>query len=349
MSRNLEKEQSDPLEEFGQSERIIYVKHLARSRSRLRERNRPASTTNKVLPETLEDIEERTVSFDFTYCASRYERQWLMDSLGGFYEQHWIDDVQKAVKGGKEASVYLCTSHPGTGAEYMAAKVYRPRRFRQLKNDAAYREGRINLDDSGNVIKDDRMNRAMNKRTAFGQDLLHTSWIEYEFQALRLLHDAGVDTPRPFTRGSNAILMEYIGDPGTPAPTLNSIKLSLSEARSLMERVLHNISLMLVHNKVHADLSAYNILYWAGEISIIDFPQVVNPEENRNAFYFFERDVTRVCSYFEEQGLRLNSRQLAVDLWRAGKRQPGPQIHPKDLDASSEEDRAYWAKFGEGR
>ena len=349
MSRNLEKEQSDPLEDFGQSERIIYLKHVARSRSRLSERNRPAVKTTRELILELEDIEERTGNFDFSYCASRYERQWLLDSLGGFYEQHWIDDVQKAVKGGKEASVYLCTGHPGTGAEYMAAKVYRPRRFRQLKNDAAYREGRINLDDSGNVIGDDGRNRAMRQRTTYGLELLHTSWIEYEFQALRLLHDAGVDTPRPFTRGSNAILMEYIGDPATPAPTLNSIRLSIAEARLLLERVLHNIRLMLAHNKVHADLSAYNILYWGGEISIIDFPQVVNPEENRNAFHFFERDVTRVCSYFEGQGVRVNPHQLAADLWQADKRRLGPLIHPKDLDANSDEDKSYWIKFGESR
>jgi hypothetical protein len=33
--------------------------------------------------------------------------KWLTTSLGGFYEEHWFDDVVRMVKGGKEASVYL--------------------------------------------------------------------------------------------------------------------------------------------------------------------------------------------------------------------------------------------------
>jgi hypothetical protein len=40
---------------------------------------------------------------------------------------------------------------------------------------------------------------------------------------------------------------------------------------------------------------------------------------------------------------------MAADLWRDGKRQPGPLIHPKDLDANSDEDKSYWIKFGESR
>ncbi len=45
--------------------------------------------------------------FNFTYQASRHERGWIVDSLGGFYEQRWLDDVLRLVKGGKEANVYL--------------------------------------------------------------------------------------------------------------------------------------------------------------------------------------------------------------------------------------------------
>src|SRR5690242_3525269 len=46
--------------------------------------------------------------FKFTYKAARFEQAWLLDSLGGLYEHQWVTDVLQRVKGGKEASVYLC-------------------------------------------------------------------------------------------------------------------------------------------------------------------------------------------------------------------------------------------------
>ncbi len=47
--------------------------------------------------------------------------------------------------------------------------------------------------------------------------------------------------------------------------------------RPLYERLLRNIEIMLEHGIVHGDLSAYNVLYWEGQITLIDFPQVVSP------------------------------------------------------------------------
>ena len=91
------------------------------------------------------------------------------------------------VKGGKEASVYLCQGNATTGVDFLAAKVYRPRRFRNLKNDWLYREGRGNLDESGRNITNKGMLHAMHKRTEYGRELLHTSWLEHEFKTLTTL------------------------------------------------------------------------------------------------------------------------------------------------------------------
>ncbi len=73
---------------------------------------------------------------------------------------------------------------------------------------------------------------------------------------------------------------------------------------------------MLVNHRVHGDLSAYNILYYEGKISLIDFPQVIDPDENRNAYAIFRRDILRLCEYFQAQGLRCNPGRLADDLWQ---------------------------------
>ena len=281
--------------------------------------------------------------FNFTYHASRYERPWIVSSLGDFYENRWIDDVLRLLKGGKEASVYQCLADPSIGAgRYLAAKVYRPRMFRNLKNDHLYREGRADLDADGNVILDGGMQHAMYKRTGYGKDLLHASWIEHEYQALQQLDAAGVDVPTPYACDNNAILMEYIGDTITPAPTLNGIELEPEEAPRLFERVLHNVSVMLEHGRIHGDLSAYNILYWEGEIWLIDFPQAINPDENRNAYRIFERDIIRICEYFAHQGVVRAPRRIAAELWEANGRKLKPDVHPRLLDDRDEADLAYW-------
>jgi len=281
-------------------------------------------------------------SFEFTYHAARFEEGWLLDSLGYFYEQHWISDVLGKVKGGKEASVYLCRSGEQVDAPLVAAKVYRPRMLRNLKNDQLNREGREVLDENGHPILDLGMLKAQHNRSVYGEQIRHQSWIAYEFQTLKTLHAAGADVPRPYEMGNNAILIGYLGDEQSAAPTLNTVMLDPGEVRPLYERFLRNIEIMLAHEIVHGDLSAYNILYWDGEITLIDFPQVISPRSHPCAYQIFTRDITRVCEYFARQGLRTDPARLATDLWRAHGYRLGPQVHPSLLDADDPRDRKLW-------
>jgi RIO kinase 1 len=283
--------------------------------------------------------------FVFSYNASRHERAWILDSLTPFYDQQWIADVTRLIKGGKEATVYQCTSQADTKTEYIAAKIYRPRRFRSLKNDALYREGRRQLDSDGRLINDDGMLHAIQKRTAYGRELMHASWIEHEFQTIKILYEAGADVPVPYVSGYNTILMGFVGDADRPAPVLSSIHLTQSEARPLFQRTLHNIEIMLARGRIHGDLSAFNILYWNGEITLIDFPQVIQPEQNRNAFAIFQRDVTRVCEYFQHQGVASNARRLAMNLWKAYGNRLDPEVDVRFLDDDNQQDREYYEKW----
>jgi RIO kinase 1 len=138
--------------------------------------------------------------------------------------------------------------------------------------------------------------------------------------------------------------MEYIGDFGSAAPTLNSVPLDPDEARPLFERVVRNVDLLLSHERIHGDLSAYNILYWDGDITLIDFPQVVQPETNPLAWNIFLRDVTRICQYFNSQGIRSNARKLAAELWTSHGHRIVKELDPRDLDAESSDDRRLWEK-----
>jgi RIO kinase 1 len=251
----------------------------------------------------------------FTYHVTHHERDWIVSALSGFFTDHVIVDVLHLVRGGKEANVYCCKANPTLGVNLLAAKIYRPRMFRNLKNDAVYKTGRPVLDQDGKPVLDQRSQRALNKKTRKGSEMHITSWIEHEYQALRVLHLAGADVPRPISQDRNTILMEYIGEAHKPAPTLNNLTLSLVESRRLFDRLVENIRIMLSQNLIHADLSAYNVLYFKGGISIIDFPQVVDPLFNPNGYSLFERDVERICQYFRQYKIVANHKKLAASLW----------------------------------
>jgi RIO kinase 1 len=290
----------------------------------------------------IQSQDDSTRSFEFTYKAARFEESWLLDSLAFFYEQHWISDVLRKVKVGKEASVYLCRSGEQVQAPLVAAKVYRPRMLRNLKNDQLYREGRAVLDESGNRVLDLGMLKAQHKRSVYGEQIRGQSWIAHEFAALGALFEVGGDVPRPYEMAPRAILMGYLGSETLPAPTLNTVALNPDEAGPLFERILHNLDLLLSGGWVHGDLSAYNILYWKGQIALIDFPQVVPARDNRNAYALFERDLTRLCEYFTSHGLSLRPRRLAADLWAAHGYHLGPEVHPALLDGDDPRDRQFW-------
>lgn len=251
----------------------------------------------------------------FTYQGSRHERAWIHEALDLFVHQGVIADVLRLAKGGKEATVYICAANPGLGVTHLAAKIYRPRKFRSLRNDALYRAGRKALDADGKLIKDSRAAHAMRKGTDFGKTVAHTSWLAHEFAALRRLHAAGADVPRPFATGHNVILMEYIGDAVMPAPALNGVALAPGEAAPLFARVMDNIERMLAERCIHGDLSAFNILYHQGAITLIDFPQVVDPFDNPAGRAIFDRDVARVCAYFAAYGVDADPVALAAAIW----------------------------------
>jgi len=255
--------------------------------------------------------------FNITYQPSRHEREWLLSSLRFFYDQSLITDVLALVKGGKEASVYCCRADPSTGVDLLAVKVYRPQKFRTLRNDAMYRRGREILMPGGRPVgrEAEHIARAIRNKTAYGAQAQHTSWLMYEYTTLERLHRAGGDVPQPIAASENAILMSYHGDEQMAAPTLNEISLEPDEAGPLFQAVMRNVELMLQHNLVHGDLSAYNVLYWGGEITVIDFPQVVNLHTNNDARSILARDIQRTCEYFARQGARRDPAVITDELW----------------------------------
>ncbi len=256
--------------------------------------------------------------FDSGVNTSGEEQAYLVEQLTPFFHQKKITSVLRRVKGGKEANVYCCAAHPDTGLQWIAAKVYRSREFRNLKNDSIYRQGRAVLNVRGEAIDlthDWRLRKAIESKSRKGLETTQTSWVAYEYQTIDQLRKAGVSVPRPVANSGHAFLMEYWGEVGLPAPTLHLVDLEPREARRIYTQTIRDIGVMLRLGIIHGDLSAYNILYWEGRTAFIDFPQVVSVDNNPDARAIFGRDVERICGYFNRYGVRADARVIARDLW----------------------------------
>jgi RIO kinase 1 len=228
--------------------------------------------------------------------------------LDAFIGDGSITEVLYVVRSGKEATVYCCRSAATSGDGLVAAKVYRPLERRNFHNDAVYQTGR-DIPFSGQ----DR--RALANKSRHGRDLQYGTWINAEFQTMRMLYEAGADVPEVLRRSNGAILMEYFGDETAPAPMLNRVTLPREQADKFLRGIIDNVTLWLANHLVHGDLSPYNLLYWEGRIVAIDFPQAVDARVNPNAKSLLFRDLENVCEHFGRYGIRADATRIANALW----------------------------------
>ena len=216
-----------------------------------------------------------------------------------------IAEVLGVVKSGKEATVYLCEASDGG---LVAAKVYRSRQVRQFANAAAYGEGRTRGASRRDAL-------AMTKKSRVGQEMSFGQWVSAEYATLQLLHAAGVAVPKPIAMSSSVIVMEYIGDEDAPAAPLASARFAHPEAVRVFGVLMRNIEMMLACDRVHSDLSAYNVLYHDGDLWIIDFPQAVDARFNSNALSLLERDIENLCGHFARLGVQADATRIARGMW----------------------------------
>ncbi|MGE0621068.1 MAG: RIO1 family regulatory kinase/ATPase [Pseudomonadales bacterium] len=218
-----------------------------------------------------------------------------------------IESVTGKINDGKEATVYQCRAKPGRGVDWYAAKVYRARRFRGFANNAEYT-------DTGR-LRDRRMAKAIRKGTRTGRQASQRLWVDQEWAAMTALHEAGASVPVPVNHGPDAVLMEFVGTDGEPAPMLTRVRLDPEAARQAYESLKRDVALLLDCGLVHGDLSAYNVLYQAGRPRLIDLPQAVSLDGALDAWALFHRDVENLGDYFRRQGLDVDVTGDALTLW----------------------------------
>jgi len=229
----------------------------------------------------------------------------IPESLQSLKDNGVIDGVERQLKSGKEASVFIVSR----GDEQVCAKVYKQAEQRGFHKLAEYQEGRRS--------RGGRDERAMGRRSKRGRALQEEQWKSAEVDALYRLRDAGVCVPQPLGYFDGVLLMELVRDEqGFPAPRLGELTLDADTAREWHQRLIGDVVRMLCAGLIHGDLSEYNILVGADGPVIIDLPQAVDASSNNNAFRMLARDVNNLRSTFGQFAPELLQTEYAYEIWK---------------------------------
>jgi RIO kinase 1 len=218
------------------------------------------------------------------------------------------DDVHLGVlKTGKESEVHLLARVGSTRTSYLAEKRFKQRDRRSFRDDATYRgvwayTARRGVEGAGPR----REQRAMRKATRFGREAIHRGWIDHEWTTLIHLFDAGVTVPPPAETTDDGYRMAFIGDGERAAPRLSETRLDRLVAARAWRALRDEIARMLDADRVHGDLSAFNVLWWRERPVIIDFSQAVDAVTHPAARDLLHRDVARLAAHFERFGVAID-------------------------------------------
>ena len=141
---------------------------------------------------------------------------------------------------------------------------------------------------------------------------LITSWVNKEYRNLQRLHDNHVNVPKPITTLNNILLMEFIGNNTTPAPTTQKQK--PKDPEQFFQKLLTELDKFINQaNLIHGDLSTFNILNYNERPVIIDVSQSV-VKDHQIAKELLERDIENINREFNNMGVETTPEQIQKEL-----------------------------------
>lgn len=225
------------------------------------------------------------------------------------------------LRSGKEAQVDVLERTGEDGRTcLLARKRYMPRvaahkgelealgvqRASTFRNDSVYRAGR-----GTGVSRDDR---AIERRSKWGRQVLQGLWTGTEFDVLSRLYDAEAPVPYPVSTGDQVLVLQYLGDLERAAPQLAGARLDGPGLVEAWDQLVEALRTMTRAGIVHADLSAYNLLWWDDRLWVIDLPQAVDLAVHADGLDLLHRDVVNVCTWFGRRGVRRDAEAVFADL-----------------------------------
>ena len=203
-----------------------------------------------------------------------------------------FNEINGCISTGKEANVYHAST--STGSE-LAIKIYKTSilvfkdRDRYVSGDFRFRNGycRSNPRKMVQVWAEKEMRNLMRLRAAGINAPLP---IQLRLHILVMEVESSISPPLPITNPCPRSCMQFIGEDGQAAPRLKDAGLPPEKMRACYtEMVVIVRTLFQTCKLVHADLSEYNILYYKGDIYIIDVSQSVDLDHPK-ALEFLRED-----------------------------------------------------------
>ena len=238
--------------------------------------------------------------------ASDPNLKFANPDLNQLSKMGFLDELISGIKTGKEGSVFLGRNSDG----FVAVKVYTDLRVRSFRRDESYREGRF--------IGDSRLERAIEQGSQKGLNAHQILWVQEEFRQMKHLYEHGVNVPKAIAVNGISLIMEFIGgENGNPSPRISDLKMEKAEAEEAFRQSVQNLKRIVSSGRVHGDYSTFNILWHKEKAVVIDFPQVMEIRNNRNAQAFLERDVHSLCKSFRRQAVKADDAKILREV-RAG-------------------------------
>lgn len=220
-----------------------------------------------------------------------FDKQTLL-LLGKLISDGIIDQVDFPISTGKEANIFRGTTPE---KKFVAIKIYRTSTM-TFKHIASYIEG--------------------DPRFAYGyknrRDII-PEWAKKEYKNLALLRQAKVRAPIPIKCVQNILVMSYIGDAVKPAPLLKDV--FLQNPRKIFDEIITFVGRMYKNQVVHADLSAFNILWFRQKPYIIDVGQAVLLD-HPSSHEFLIRDIYNVVQFFKKYNIENNEQDILEKLMK---------------------------------
>ena len=199
-----------------------------------------------------------------------------------FISNGYLETLDYPVSTGKEANVFHAHTPQG---ESVAVKIFRT-------NTATFRSFMTY------IAGDPRFGHVKPNR----RDIVYV-WAQKEYKNLQRYFEAGVRVPNPIMWRENVLIMEFIGDEGTPAPRLKDAPFE-DPAKGYEELVRQYRLGSEAGGLVHGDFSEFNVLNRHETPVVIDVAQAVLAHHPM-ASELLQRDARNIAAYFRRQGVKV--------------------------------------------
>jgi len=201
-----------------------------------------------------------------------------------FINNGYLETLDYPVSTGKEANVFHATTPQG---DSVAVKIFRT-------NTATFRSFMTY------IAGDPRFGHVKPNR----RDIVYV-WAQKEYKNLQRYFEAGVRVPNPIAWRENVLIMEFIGDEGTPAPRVKDAP--FDDPAKAYEALVDQYRLGSERGGlVHGDFSEFNILNQGNAPVVIDVAQAVL-SHHPMAAELLARDAKNLAAYFRRQGVKVTA------------------------------------------